>query len=268
MKLYELTRDWLALQERLDDADELTHDEIARALNAIDEARDKKIENCVKLVKHYSALQMGVRMELERMRAYSERLEKAGESIKAYLAGCMMDGERFQSHIGEVSWRHSEAVVSDENAEIPEAYRRTKTVIEADKRAIKADLECGADIPGWRIEKRKHILVRLAFLALLIPGIARAEQAPDGCYRTNLHPFECWTPSDGITEFGHKGSAALNSIAYGAAIGGLVEGKQYAERLAGAWRDYALAQTENVINLDYKRRHCRRKLRRAKSLIK
>lgn len=160
MKLYELTRDWLALQERLNEADELTHADIATALEAIDEARDKKIENCLKLIKHYSALHAGARMEIERMKAYTERLEKAGESIKAYLAGCMMDGERFQSAIGEIGWRTSEAVVCDEGAAIPEQYQRVKNIIEADKVLLKKDLECGATIPGWRIEKRKHLQVK------------------------------------------------------------------------------------------------------------
>lgn len=118
-------------------------------------------------------------------------------------------------------------------------------------------------------EKIITILVCVFVVALFLSAItAHAEDVPQGCFRSTDNLWSCWSPSDGQVNFPDMGSAVLNSIHYGTTIGALVEGKRYAERLAGSWRDLALAQTENSINLEYHIDVLKRKLKRSQRLAR
>lgn len=160
MNLYQLTKEWQELQTLLLD-EELDPADLEKAYTEISEQRDLKLENCLKVIKHFDAMAQGVAYEQLRLDAHRKRIERAGEKLREYVGMCLGEGNKFQCAAGELGWRKSVAVVAESEATpIPDAYQVVKMVTTPDKKLMKADLECGASIPGWRLEKRMNLQVK------------------------------------------------------------------------------------------------------------
>ena len=160
MNLFEITNEWKELQELLLDP-EVEQGDIEKAYADITEARNVKLENCLKVIKHFDAMEQGIAYEIKRLQAHKEAIVGAGERLREWVKFNLQQGEKFECTVGGFSWRKSEAVVSETpDTPIPEAYEVVEFVTKPDKKLMKKDLECGANIPGWKIEKRENLVVK------------------------------------------------------------------------------------------------------------
>lgn len=161
--LYELTKEFRRLLTILESDDYLS-DSAAyavaqEALDDIQEARDAKLEGCMRVWKSLEAEVHAIEAELKLLKKRKERSEKNLEWLKGWVAGNLLK-QTFRCAIGEFKWRTSEAVVPEvEGAEIPPQYARVKVITEPDKTEMKKDLKCGANIPGWRLERRSNLVL-------------------------------------------------------------------------------------------------------------
>lgn len=160
MNLFELTQEWKDLQALLLD-DEIERSDIESAFGFITEQRNLKLENCLKMIKTFDAMEQGIAYEIMRLEAHKKRTQRAGEQLRDWVKMNLQPGEKFECTVGAFGWRKSEAVVSEnEETPIPDAYAVVKMVTTPDKKLMKKDLECGATIPGWTLEKRTNLAIK------------------------------------------------------------------------------------------------------------
>lgn len=159
--LYELTKEWMEIKNLLENAndEELDTLDLNIAFSEINEARHKKIENCIKLFKSFEVLADSIKAERKRLSEYQARVDARAERIKLWLEYNLLAGESFQFPTGEIGWRKSKSIKpTTENAPIPECYQRVS--IEPNKTLMTQDIKSGATIPGWALVEEIKLNIR------------------------------------------------------------------------------------------------------------
>lgn len=72
----------------------------------------------------------------------------------------MESGETYHGTAFDIGWTRSQYVEIENPDAIPEAYMRTVTKTEPDKRAIKAAYQNGKTIPGASLQTRESLKVK------------------------------------------------------------------------------------------------------------
>jgi hypothetical protein len=171
MHLYEITTQlatlWEATAEVLD-AGNTDATEQAIALTYLEEQLKKmegthaeKCLNLACLIKNTEAEAEAVKAEETKLSARRKAAERKAEWLRTYLAGNMEPGTNLKDSRAVIGWRKSTAVeVTVKPEELPETLRRTKTIIDADKTAIKAHLEAGQEVPGCTLVQRFNLQIK------------------------------------------------------------------------------------------------------------
>jgi len=121
--------------------------------------RAEKLENVACWVVDLAAETKAIKEQEAVLKARREAAERRAESLKRFLADALK-GEKFKTGRISVSYRKSTSTEIDEGTELPEEFRRVKTIVEADKAAIKEALTAGADIPGCRLVTKTSVVVK------------------------------------------------------------------------------------------------------------
>lgn len=160
MKLYELTADFARLQEQIEQCEESEISALQGELDGCSVLLTDKLDGIGRIMRHLEIEADGYDSEIERLSAKSRTLRNRHEWLKNYVGQCLGEGTAIKTPLFAFSWRKSEAVEVDNFDELPEAYRRVKTIVEPDKNEIKKDLKCGAEIPGARLTTRLHLQIK------------------------------------------------------------------------------------------------------------
>lgn len=169
MKLYELT---MMLRTALDGmfipkANENDDDEImtddgelfnAEELEALDVARDEKIEGIAVFIKELEAEKEEIKKEKLKLGQRQTVLENRIKSLKGYLSS-WIQGETFKSAKAAIGWRASDQLIINEGAKIPEEYLKYKEP-EPDKAALKKAVKNGATFEGVELLKVNNIQIK------------------------------------------------------------------------------------------------------------
>lgn len=142
------------------DIDESTGEILnADELDALELARDEKIEGVALWYKNLVAEAEMVKAEKNNMADRQKRLENKAESLKNYLAYALQ-GEKFSTPKVAVSYRKSKSVEIDDGAELPKAYIKVEEVRKPDKKMLKEALEGGEVIDGVRLVEKQNLSVK------------------------------------------------------------------------------------------------------------
>jgi len=160
-KLYEINDDIAKLIEL--DADRFVDGETGEivsreAFDALQVERDEKIEGVALGYKNEDAKAKAIEAEIKNLKERMERHKKRAEGYKQFLA-MVLEGQKFETGKVAVSYRKSEAVEANVD-EIPAEYRKVKTIVEADKVQLKADIKAGKKIPGAEIVTKQNIQIK------------------------------------------------------------------------------------------------------------
>lgn len=171
MKLYEITSSldllWQTATEVLDggNADPV---EVEKALVFL-EAQLKQLEgthaekclNVACLVKNIEAEAAAIKAEEQKLSDRRKSGERKAEWLRTYLANNMEPGTNLKDARAIIGWRKSTAVEVTVSPELlPENLRRTKTIIEADKAAIKVNIEAGQTVEGCSLVQRFNLQIK------------------------------------------------------------------------------------------------------------
>lgn len=144
MKLYELNEQ---LNSFVWEIDEETGEILnADQLDAIQLARDEKLEQLGLWVKDLNALAEAIKKEKDALAKRERVVKNQAESVKEYL-GYILNGETFKTPKVAYSWRKSTAVEVQDAARIPAEYLIEQEP-KINKAGIKADLKQGYNVPG------------------------------------------------------------------------------------------------------------------------
>lgn len=161
MKLYELTENYLNLQELLENP-EVPQDLITSALEQVGEELEIKAENIAKLIKSLEVDIAGFKVEEKRLSTQRKALENRVKNLKEYLDGAMkltgkrkFKGELFSFNIQP----NTPSVEVLEEKLIPEKYFIKQDPV-LDRKAVLSDFKNGEDIPGVEIKQTESLRIR------------------------------------------------------------------------------------------------------------
>ena len=130
-------------------------------LDALQMAREKKIENILLWIKNLKSEAGAIREEEKKLADRRQSDEKKAESLTQYVQN-VLNGEKFKTSRVVVSYRKSEAVIVDDlqlMQETCDEYLKYKDP-EPDKAKIKAALKDGITVPGCHMEERQNITIK------------------------------------------------------------------------------------------------------------
>lgn len=132
-----------------------------KRLDALQMAREKKIENILLWIKNLKSEAGAIREEEKKLADRRQSDEKKAESLTQYVQN-VLNGEKFKTPRVTVTYRKSEAVVVDDLGlmrKVCDDYLKYKDP-EPDKAKIKAALKDGITVPGCHLEERQNITIK------------------------------------------------------------------------------------------------------------
>lgn len=160
MTVYEINAEvQRILDEAVDENGEINPDALM-ALEALQMAKDEKVENAALAYKNILAECKAIKAEEEALAKRRKVGENKAERIKAYI-DFVLDGENFKTPKVAVSHKTSQAV------ELGETFMQTATSEflrfkdpEPNKTAIMAALKAGINVPGAQLVTRTSVIVK------------------------------------------------------------------------------------------------------------
>ena len=128
-----------------------------KALEALELARDNKIENIACWIKNLRADAESYKKEKEVFIQKEKAAKNKAESLKRYLE-MALGGEKFKTSKVSISYRKSEIVEIDEIEKLSDEFIKIEK--KADKTAIKAAIKDGTAVDGARIVENNNIQIK------------------------------------------------------------------------------------------------------------
>lgn len=162
-KLYELTDEYLALWDSLNDPD-ADWDAAEEKLKGIEAALDSKVEACAKAIRGMESDAESIDVEIERLERRKRTLENKTQSLKNYVQSEMTAAGRnkVQTDLFTVSVQQSPArLIVHAEADIPREYFKTiPETVQLDKVAVRTALKAGNVVPGCELAQGYHLRIR------------------------------------------------------------------------------------------------------------
>ena len=166
MKLYELTNDYLALMQAIDN-DELPEEAIADTLEAITAGIEEKADSIACLLKNLDAECKAIKAEEERLAERRKAKEKSHERIKQYLSETLQRAglDEIETARNRITFRKSETVEIAEEVFISWARLNRDDLLtyaepKANKTEIKKALKDGIEIVGAELRINQNIQIK------------------------------------------------------------------------------------------------------------
>jgi hypothetical protein len=122
-------------------------------------------EKCVGVahhIKNIEADETAIEAEIARLKVLLERTSRDKEFFKRYLASAMLSTNTDEIKVPtlKLSFRKSESVEVEDEAKVPDKYKRRKEVVTVDKVAIKEAWKQGVGVEGTRIVENKNLQIK------------------------------------------------------------------------------------------------------------
>lgn len=160
MKLYELTQNYMNLQELLEDP-EIPQEMIVAALNEVTEEIEEKAENIAKLIKSMELDAAAIKEEEARLASKRKSLEGRVKNLKEYLEGTMraVDKKKIKGKLFSFNIQKNPASLDIyDTTMIPKDY--IKVVETFDNAEIKKALKEGKEVPGAILMQSESLRIR------------------------------------------------------------------------------------------------------------
>ena len=157
MTLYELTGNYLAIMEMLEN-EEITSEDVKDTLEAIEEGIEAKAENIGFVIKNLEAETSMLETEIKRLAERKTRAEKSTESLKNYMSDSLLklDYKTLKTNHFTYGFRKSTAVEIDNLELLPKEFVKEKITIAPDKAALKVALKDN-EVPGARLVEEQSL---------------------------------------------------------------------------------------------------------------
>lgn len=129
------------------------------ALEALEMARDEKIENICLFIKDLKAEAAAIKAEKDALDARMKASTRKAEQLTNYLQQ-ELAGEKFKTSKVAISYRKTQAVTIFDLDALPMDYIRIKTSTEPDKVLIKEAIKAGESVPGAAMEERQSMTIK------------------------------------------------------------------------------------------------------------
>ena len=131
----------------------------AEDLDALQLAREEKIEGVGLWIKNLQAEAEAVKKEKDAMADRQRRLEKKAESLKHYLEWALQ-GEKLSTPRIAMTFRRSESVSIPDEALLDDRFMNITMVKKPDKKLIKDTLKAGREVPGAELVTKQNLQIK------------------------------------------------------------------------------------------------------------
>ena len=166
MKLYELTADYLAFLEAIDN-DEIPEEAIADTLEAITGEIEIKADSIACITKSLDAEIAAIKAEEANLAQRRKSKEKALEKVKKYLSDSLLFAgiNKIETARNKITFRKSEVCEIVDDVFVAWAQKNRDDLLKysaptADKTAIKKALKDGAEIVGAQLIEKQNIQIK------------------------------------------------------------------------------------------------------------
>jgi hypothetical protein len=163
MKLFEINEQVDELLETIytqaEENDGEYDEELEERLGELQVEREDKIEGVILYYKSLIASAKAIKEEEKVLAERRKRAESRAESIKNWL-GFILEGNKFQTSKVAISYRKSEQIIVEDFESIPEEYQKVKTIIDADKIAIKKAIKSGIEVAGAELVTKQNLQIK------------------------------------------------------------------------------------------------------------
>lgn len=168
MSIYNLSQDYKnvsMLLETIVESEEPkeVEEEARKILEIIQNQLVEKADNVAKYIKNEELEIQGIKEEEKRLKELRQSREKTLNRFKDYVLQSLieLDFVKVKTNIGNISIRKSKAIKVDiDTSELPREFIRTKTTIDADKKALKEAIEKGEKINGVELVENVNLNIR------------------------------------------------------------------------------------------------------------
>lgn len=157
MKLYEIDERIYNILENATDEDGVISDEAMEELEALQMARDEKLEACGIAYKNLKAEEEALKQEKMALQARQSQKAKQAEKLSEYIT-FHLKGAKFETPKVKFSWRKSDRTIIDNLEDVPAEFIKIKR--EAMSAEIKKAIKAGTDVPGARVEEFQNLQIK------------------------------------------------------------------------------------------------------------
>lgn len=156
--IYELTGQYLELQQMIDDG----HEGLEDTLESIEDAIEVKLENTAKMIRNYEAEVEVYKAEEKRL---ADRRKSAENQVKRLKEGMEMmmragDKKKIKTSLFSFNIHNNPPSVNvTDDALIPQEYF-VPVDPRLDKKALMAKLKAGEDVPGVELKQTDSLRIR------------------------------------------------------------------------------------------------------------
>lgn len=131
-------------------------------LEALNEARQKKLENIALYIKNLDADAKAIKEEEKNLKERRERVEKKAERLRKLLSDSILNAgdDHFETSRCSVTFRASDTVEIDDLDLIDDVYIKVVTDYKPDKTALKKAIKAGIKIDGCHLESHNNIQIK------------------------------------------------------------------------------------------------------------
>ena len=152
------------LNKAIEDFDLIVDEETGEVLNideldALNLAKDEKIENVCLWIKNLEAEADAIKTEEKNLEARRKSKENKVKSLKGYVAYAL-GGKKFETPRVAVSYRKSESVKIDDDYAIPDKWCELSVLKKPNKKLIKEALKKGEHIAGAELIEKNNLQIK------------------------------------------------------------------------------------------------------------
>lgn len=168
MNLYELTDEYLRLQDRLEteaeENDGVVSDDLLSELMSAEGNVNAKIESCAKVIKNLEAERNAVDEEMARLGKKQGSLDKNIERLKKAVVGAMerFGTQKVKTPLFTIYSRENVSVAFEDEKKLPREFCASEIVTKykPDRVAMRKYIQAGGEIPGVWLVKSKSLQIR------------------------------------------------------------------------------------------------------------
>lgn len=164
MKLYEIDSAILEVIENDFSFDDETGEVFFTVddLNALDMARNEKLEGCILFIKNCESEANAIKAEITALQARMKRKQAAADRLREYVLYSMesMHDKTFETAKAYARVGYYQRVDVEDMDALPVEYVREKVTTSPDKTAIKKAIKAGAEVKGARLVSYPSLTVK------------------------------------------------------------------------------------------------------------
>lgn len=164
MKLYEIDSAILEVIENDFSFDDETGEVFFTVddLNALDMARNEKLEGCILFIKNCESEANAIKAEITALQARMKRKQAAADRLREYVLYSMesMHDKTFETAKAYARVGYYQRVDVEDMDALPGEYVREKVTTSPDKTAIKKAIKAGAEVKGARLVSYPSLTVK------------------------------------------------------------------------------------------------------------